>query len=41
MVWERYTWILVVGALGALFTSYGIGANDLVRFTLISVKKSL
>jgi len=33
----RYTWIVVVGAIGAVFTAYGIGANDLANAFASSV----
>ena len=33
-MWDRYTWIVSAGAIAALVTAYGIGANDLVSAVL-------
>jgi sodium-dependent phosphate transporter len=30
-MWDEYRWIIVVGAFLAVFTAYGIGANDLAN----------
>jgi len=35
--WDQYEWIVVVGALLAFFTAYGIGANDVANAFATSV----
>jgi len=35
--WDQYAWIVVVGALLAFFTAYGIGANDVANAFATSV----